>query len=102
MLAYMYVNQFCFLSGVESPYGDGIGNLSGQLSDLSIASGVSSEASSSLLSGGVDVGDDREGTMRHEDTSYRPHCCRSCKNFSLSIQALLHALHAKYGVISSF
>ena len=69
---------FSFPSGVESLYGGGIGDLSGRLSDLSIASGVSSEASGSLIGGGAG---DREGTMRHEEASYRTHCCRSCKNF---------------------
>lgn len=66
------------VSVIESPHGGGIGDLSGQLSDLSIASG-----SSSLLTAGSGVGadgGDREGTKRHEEASYRAHCCRSCKS----------------------
>ena len=59
---------------IESPHGGGIGDLSGRLSDLSIASGSSS------LQSGHGVGADDGDRERHEDASYRPHCCRSCKS----------------------
>lgn len=70
----MVITCIIIITVVESPHGGGIGDLSGRLSDLSIASGSSS------LQSGPGVGADDGDRERHEEASYRPQCCRSCKS----------------------
>ena len=57
-------------SGVDSP-SERVASLSGRLGDLSVCS-----EESGLLTDGDNGG---EGNPRHENASYRAHCCRSCE-----------------------